>query len=150
LVLPPALPDRIQLSSLVLSSQLVAVQKSSEVQTKAFARDAKLKDSPLDVAGERVIPSVTRVFTNQQTLYILFQAYAPEKSNLERLRAGLALFRDGRRVNQTPLVEPTQVNEANHTASFRMSVPLSSVGSGRYTVQAIVVEAGSEQAGFAR
>ena len=85
-----------------------------------------------------------------QTLYILFQAYAPEKSNLNSLRAGLALFRDGRRVNQTPLVEPTQVNEANHTVSFRMSVPLSSVGSGRYTVQAVVVEAGGEQAGFAR
>ena len=93
---------------------------------------------------------MTRVFTSQQTLYILFQAYAPEKSNLGRLRAGLTFFRDGRHVNQTPLVEPAQVNEANHTASFRISVPLSAVGSGRYTVQAIVVEAGGEQAGFAR
>jgi hypothetical protein len=67
------------------------------------------------------------------------------------LRAGLAFFRDGRRVSQTPLVEPSQVNEANHTASFRISVPLSTAGgAGRYTVQAIVVEAGGEQSGFAR
>jgi VWFA-related protein len=150
LTLPAAAPSRIQLSSLVLSSQLVAVQKTSEVQTKAFARDVRLKESPLEVAGERVIPSVTRVFTNQQTLYILFQAYAPEKSDLGRLRAGLTFFRDGRHINQTPLVEPAQVNEANHTASFRISVPLATVGSGRYTVQAIVVEAGGEQAGFGR
>jgi hypothetical protein len=120
------------------------------VQTKAFARDVRLKESPLDVAGERVIPSVTRVFTNQQTLYILFQAYAPERTDLAKLRAGLAFFRDGQHVNETPLVAPAQVNEANHTASFRMSLPLSAVTSGRYTVQAVVVEAGGEQAGFGR
>jgi VWFA-related protein len=150
LILPAALPNGIQLSSLVLSSQIVAAQKTSEVQTKAFARDARLKESPLEVAGERIIPSVTRVFTNQQTLYILFQAYAPEKSNLDHLRAGLTFFRDGRRVNQSPLVEPAQVNEASHTVSFRISVPLAAVNSGRYTVQAIVVEAGGEQAGFGR
>ncbi len=150
LILPPAAPNRIQLSSLVLSSQIVPVQKTSEVQTKAFAPDARIKESPLEVSGERIIPSVTRVFTNQQTLYILFQAYLPDKSDLTRLRAGLTFFRDGRHVNQTPLVEPAQVNEAGHTASFRISVPLSAVGAGRYTVQAVVVEAGSELAGFGR
>jgi VWFA-related protein len=150
LTLPAATPNRIQLSSLVLSSQLVAAQKSSEVQTKAFAPDVRLKESPLEVAGERIIPNVTRVFTKQQTLYILFQAYAPDKSNLDLLRAGLAFFRGGRRVNQTPLVEPSQVNQTSHTASFRISVPLSAVNTGRYTVQAIVVEAGGEQAAFGR
>ena len=54
--------------------------ENSEVQTKGFAPDAKLKESPLDVAGERIIPSVTRVFTNQQMLYVFFQAYVPEKT----------------------------------------------------------------------
>src|SRR5262249_17334375 len=62
--LPAAAPNRSQLSSLVLSSQLVAVQKNSEVQTKTFASDAHLKESPLEVAGERIVPSVTRVFTD--------------------------------------------------------------------------------------
>jgi hypothetical protein len=150
LTLPAAAPNRMQLSSVVLSSQIVAVQQTAEVQTRAFARDVRLKESPLEVAGERIIPSVTRVFTNQQTLYILFQAYAPEKTDLGRLRAGLAFFRDGRHINQTPLVAPAQVNEGNHTASFRISLPLSAVASGRYTVQAVVVEAGGEQAAFGR
>ena len=90
LKLPAVEPDRVQLSSVVLSSQLVEVQKSSEVQTKRFAPDAKLKDLPLDMAGERIIPSVTRVFTNQQMLYIFFQAYVPEKvdPNQSARRAG--------------------------------------------------------------
>ncbi len=148
--LPAAAPNRIQLSSVVLSSQIVAVQQTSEVQTRAFARDARLRESPLEVSGERIIPSVTRVFTSQQTLYILFQAYAPEKTDLARLRAGLAFFRNGRRLNQTPLVAPAQLNEPNRTASFRISLPLSEIAAGNYTVQAIVVEAGGEQAAFGR
>jgi VWFA-related protein len=150
LTLPAAVSNRMQLSSVVLSSQIVATQQNGEVKTKAFAPDAKIKESPLDVAGERVIPSVTRVFTNQQTLYILFQAYAPQKTDLSRLRAGLAFFRDGRRINQTPMVAPAQVNEGSHTASFRISLPLAAVSSGRYTVQAIAVEAGGDQAAFGR
>ena len=43
LKLPAVQTDRLQLSSVVLSSQLVEAQKTSEVQTKGFAPDAKLK-----------------------------------------------------------------------------------------------------------
>src|SRR6185437_14226864 len=69
LKLPSTTPDRLQLSSVVLSSQLIDAQKNSEVQTKGFAPDAKLKQSPLDVAGQQIVPSVTRVFTTRQMLY---------------------------------------------------------------------------------
>ena len=148
--LPAVEPDRIQLSSVVLSSQLVQVQKSPEVQTKAFGPDAKLKELPLDVGGERIIPSVTRVFTNPQTLYIFFQAYVPEKIDLNQLRAGLDFFRNGALISQTPIVTPAQVDNKTRTASFRMSLPLNTVAFGRYTVQAVVVEAGGAQAAFGR
>jgi VWFA-related protein len=150
LVLPAAAPNAMQLSSVVLSSQIVAAPRTSEVQTRGYARDARLRESPLEVAGERIIPSVTRVFTSQQTLYILFQAYAPERTDLTRLRAGLSFFRNGRQASQTPLVAPAQVNENSRTASFRISLPLSEIATGRYTVQAVVVEAGGAQAAFAR
>jgi hypothetical protein len=149
LKLPAVQPDRMQLSSVVLSSQIVEVQKSSEVQTKGFAPDAKLK-LPLDVAGQRIIPSVTRVFTNQQMLYIFFQAYVPEKTDLNQLRAGLEFFRNGARISQTPIVGPAQVDDKTRTASFRISLPLNTVAIGRYTVQAVVVEAGGAQAAFGR
>ncbi|PYU27884.1 MAG: hypothetical protein DMG32_04565 [Acidobacteria bacterium] len=148
--LPAVQPDRMQLSSVVLSSQLVEVQKSSEVQTKGFAPGAKLRELPLDVGGERIIPSVTRVFTNQQMLYIFFQAYVPEKTDLNQLRAGLEFFRNGARISQTPIVAPAQVDDQTGTASFRISLPLNTVAIGRYTVQAVVVEAGGAQAAFGR
>jgi hypothetical protein len=48
------------------------------------------------------------------------------------------------------MVEPAEYNEKTHTASFRISLPLSGLNAGRYTVQAIVVAAGTSFAAFAR
>jgi len=150
LKLPALQADRMQLSSVVLSSQLVAVQKTSEVQTKALAPNAKIRELPLDVGGERIIPSVTRVFTNQQMLYVFFQAYVPDKVDAHQVRAGLEFFRNGTRVSDTPLIAPAQVDDKTRTASFRISLPLSTVAVGRYTVQAVVIEPGGTQASFGR
>ena len=151
LSLAPPQPDRLQASSLLLSSQVEAVQQTTaKVKTQALARDAKLKASPLDVGGERIIPSVTRVFTGEQTLYVFFQAYAPQKADANSLRAGLVFFRNGQRLSDTPMVAPTEYDEKSRTASFRLSLPLSGLATGRYTVQAIVVDAGTTYAAFAR
>ena len=154
LALPLAQPERLELSSVLLSSQLETVSKASDngkqVEKKALAPDAKLKASPLEVSGERIIPSVTRVFTTQQKLYVFFQAYVPPKTGTEKLRAGLVFFRNGERTNETPLVEPAEADAKTSVASFRISLPLEKLAPGRYTVQAVAVEAGGEQAAFAR
>jgi len=148
-VAPPWL-DRLQTSSLLLSSQVEAVQNAAQIKTQALGQDAKLKSSPLDVGGERIIPSVTRVFTGEQTLYVFFQAYAPQKADANSLRAGLVFFRNGERLSNTPMVAPTEYDEKSRTASFRLSLPLAALAAGRYTVQAIVVDAGTEYSAFAR
>ncbi len=146
---PPQL-DHLQVSSLLLSSQVEAVQNTAQIKTQALAKDAKLKSSPLDVGGERIIPSVTRVFTSEQTLYVFFQAYAPQKADANSLRSGLIFFRNGQRLSDTPMVAPTEYDEKSRTASFRLSLPLAGLSSGRYTVQAIAVDAGTTYAAFAR
>ena len=102
-----------------------------------------MKSSPLDVGGEHIIPSVTRVFTDQQTLYVFFQAYLPQKADAAALRAGLVFFRNGQRLSDTPMVAPAEYDEKTRTASFRISLPLAGLNAGRYTVQAIVVDAGT-------
>ena len=150
LSLPPPQIDRLQVSSMLLSSQVEAVQNTAQIKTQALAQDAKLKSSPLDLGGERIIPSVTRVFTGDQTLYVFFQAYAPEKADANSLRAGLVFFRNGQRLSDTPMVTPTEYDEKTRTASFRLSLPLAMLNAGRYTVQAIVVDAGTSYAAFAR
>jgi VWFA-related protein len=149
-ILPPAQANHLELSSVLLSSQIADVPKKSDVRKQTFGLDAKMKDSPLDVNGQRIVPSVTRVFTSDQILYVFFQAYAPAKTDLETLRAGLVFFRNGQRSDDTPVVEPAEVDSKSHTASFRISLPLAKLPVGRYTVQTVVVEAGGTQAAFGR
>jgi hypothetical protein len=150
IVLPPSQPNRVTLSSVFLSSQLVPVEKSSEVQTKGLGAQAKIANSPLEMSGQRIVPSVTRVFTKDQTLYAFFQAYYPAKDDPGTLRAALAFFRGGLQINATPLLAPTDVNPKTRTASFRMSLPLGKLPTGQYVVQAVVVNAGTQHAAFGR
>ena len=156
LVVPQSDPNHMRLSSVLLSSQLVHVEKTSEVETKGQGTRAKLVNSPLDVGGERIVPSVTRFFTRGQTLYVFFQAYFPEKADksdkfdLTELRAGLVFFRSGLQVNATPLLEPAEVDAKTHAASFRISLPLAKLPAGHYTVQAVVVGAGTQHSAFGR
>jgi VWFA-related protein len=153
IVVAPPQPSRITLSSVLLSNQLVAVEKSSEVATKGQGIRAKMTSSPLEMEGQRIVPSVTRFFTQQQTLYVFFQAYYPEKPDgfdASALRAGLIFFRNGVEVNATPLLASAAVDAKTHTASFRISLPLAKLPPGRYTVQAVVIGAGTEQSAFGR
>jgi hypothetical protein len=156
LVVPPRPAARMTLSSVLLSSQLVAVEKSTEVRTKAEGMRARLAASPLEMAGQKIVPSVTRFFNQGQTLYVFFQAYYPEKGGKDEavdpntLRGGLIFFRSGVQVNATPLLAPTAVDPKSRTASFRISLPLAKLPAGRYTVQAVAIAAGTQQSAFGR
>jgi VWFA-related protein len=156
LVVPQRPTAKMSLSSVLLSSQLVPVEKSAEVQTKAQGVRAKLASTPLEMNGTKIVPSVTRFFNQQQTLYVFFQVYYPEKAGKDEpldpgvLRAGLVFFRGGVQVNATPLLSPTAVDAKSRTASFRISLPLAKLPTGRYTVQAVTIAAGTEQSAFGR
>ncbi len=156
LSIPARVPSRMTLSSVLLSSQLVPAERSSEVRTQEQGIRARMTQSPLEVRGEKIIPSVTRFFNQGQTMYVFFQAYFPEKSSKAQafdantLRGGLVFFRGGVQVNATPLLAPTEIDEHLHTASFRLSIPLDKLPKGRYTVQAIAIAAGTQQSAFGR
>ena len=156
LTVPERVAAKMTLSSVLLSSQLVPVEKSGEVQTRTLGTRAQMTVSPLEMGGERIVPSVTRFFSQQQTLFVFFQAYLPEKEekaevlDSSTLRAGLLFFRGGVQLNATPLLAPTEIDGKTHTASFRISLPLAKLPTGRYTVQAVVIGAGTQQSAFGR
>jgi VWFA-related protein len=150
LILYPAQANRLQLSSVLLSSQIANIPKKTDVKKQSFGDAAKEKDSPLDLNGQRIVPSVTRVFTSDQMLYVFFQAYAPSKTDVNALRAGLVFFRNGQHYDDTPVVEASEVDAKTHTASFRIALPLTKLPAGRYTVQTVVVEAGGSLSAFGR
>ena len=150
LKLPAPQSEKLDLSPMLLSSQIEAVQKKSEVSKKTLGIETKLKSSPLEFSGERIVPRVTHVFTTQQKLYVFFQAYLPAKIDGSKMRAGLVFFHGGRRGNETPLVEAANFDEKAHTVSFRINLPLVKLAPGYYTVQAVVVEDDGDMAAFAR
>jgi hypothetical protein len=156
IAIPPLPPNRITLSSVLLSSQIVPVEKTAEVQTKGQGTRAKLTSTPLEMEGTRIVPSVTRFFTPQQTLYVFFQAYYPPKFEKSEsidpatLRAGLIFFRNGLQINSTPLLAPNAVDSKTQIASFRISLPLDKLPTGRYAVQAVVIAAGTQHSAFGR
>ncbi|MGD0427208.1 MAG: VWA domain-containing protein [Candidatus Acidiferrales bacterium] len=156
LMVPAAQPEKVTLSSVLLSSQLVPIEKSSEVATKGQGVRAKITSSPLDMEGQRIIPSVTNYFTQGQTLYVFLQAYYPEKAEKNgafdpnSLRAGLVFLRNGIQMNATPLIAPAQVDKKTHTVSFRISLPLQKLPTGRYTVQVVAVAPGTQHSAFGR
>jgi VWFA-related protein len=145
-------PDRLELSSVVLSSQVQPARGEStqkEIQKKALEPEARLRKSPLEISGEKIIPSVTRVFATGQTITVLFQAYVPPKADASKLRGGLVLFREGARASETVLAEPTDWDAKSRAAAFRFQLPLEHLAPGRYSVEAVAVEADGNYAGFA-
>jgi len=150
LSLPASQQGQLELSPMILSGQIQTVQQTTEVSKKTLGQEAKLKSSPLEFSGERIVPNVTHVFTTSQQLYVFFQAYMPEKIDGPKMRAGLVFFRDGQRLTETPLVEPADIDAKTGTVSFRINVPLGRFLPGGYTVQAVVSEDGGDLAAFAQ
>ena len=157
LIVPPRNLAKMTLSSVLLSSQLVPVQKTSEVQTKGQGLRAKLRQFAAGNGQRRNDRSQRHaLFHADQTLYVFFQAYYPEKLENKQtldpstLRAGLIFFRNGLQVNTTPLLAPAEVDAKKYTATFRISLPLAKLQGGRYTVQTVVIAPGTQQSAFRR
>jgi VWFA-related protein len=138
----------LRLSSVVWSNQ----REKLEAAVGAVRRDRKtIRAHPLIQEGQKVIPSVTRVFRTDQNLYVYAEAYdagrqaeAPQPS----LLASLQFFREGVKAFET---EPTRVRRLTGTRTpIELSVPLASLKPGRYTVQLTVVDEIGKKFAFPR
>jgi len=103
---------------------------------------------------DKVVPSVTRVFRDDQELLVYFQAYRPgvaPDGNAPQLSAGLLFFRGGQKVSETPLEQVREfADRTRRAASFRLRVPLKGFAPGRYWLQVNVLDHAGGRASFAR
>lgn len=138
-----AVPDlkkqakRLKLSSVVLSSQKIAVE--SKMQKKS--------QSPLIVGGEEIVPNISHVFTTGQTLRFYYEVYDPaakgseEKTAAVRLLTSIAFFKGRVKVYETPLVlARTESAAERHAAAFQLEVPAGKLQPGWYTAQINVID----------
>ena len=133
-----AVRSYLPLSSVVWSNQ----REKLESAVGAVRRDHKtLRAHPLIQEGEKLIPSVTRVFRRDQNLFVYAEAYdtgRQEGAPAPSLLASLQFFHNN---VQTFSTQPARISKVSGTKTpIELSVPLQSLAPGRYTVQLSVVD----------
>jgi VWFA-related protein len=141
---------RIAISSVVLSSQRMDMREAVFNATKDKDK-AQIQQSvnPLVQDGMKLIPSVTRVFTRGQDMYVYLQAYQQNVDAAHPLIAFVTFYKGQTKAFETP---PLQVNESLNnrlkTMPLKFSFSLQKLPPGEYLCQVTVIDASGEKAAF--
>jgi len=143
----------VRLSSVVWSSQREPLEAA--VGSAQSKKDKKLIAShPLIQEGQKLIPSITRVFRKDQNLYVYFEVYDPALDPAQKapeVAASLSFFRDRVKTFESTPVKLTQMpSTRQQTVPFQFQIPLNSLAPGRYTCQVNVVDEVGRKFAFSR
>jgi len=138
---------RVPISSVVLSSQRVPLAGALYTVKK----DAALASDPLVYDGQKLIPSVTRVFSRGRDLYVFLQAYQRNEPSMRPLVAFVSFYRGDVKVFETaPLAVTAGLDARTKAIPLRFSLPLASLPPGRYDCQVTVLQPDGDKAAFWR
>jgi len=141
---------RIPISSVVLSSQRVdmreALYNASKDKSAAAAAQAA---NPLVNDGQKLIPSVTRVFSKSREMFVYLQAYERNATTTEPLFVFVTFYRGQTKAFETP---PMQVADGLDPKSkalpLKFSLSLSKLPVGEYNCQVTVLNPGGKKVAF--
>jgi len=136
------------ISSVVLSNQR---EKLTNAVANVGGPMRFMMTNPLVQNGDKLIPSVTRVFRKDQEMYVFLEAYEPTATKTEPLVATLSFYRGRVKAFES---EPLQVNdglkESTKAVPLRFSVPLAKFEPGTYTCQVNVLDPTAQRFAFWR
>jgi len=141
---------RIPISSVVLSSQQVDMRdalftagKDKSLTAKAEAADPLVND------GQKLIPSVTRVFSKSHDMYVYLQAYERGATSTQPLVAFVTFYRGQAKAFETPPLPVTEgLDPKSKAVPLRFSLALNKLNPGRYNCQVTVVDPNGQKAAF--
>jgi VWFA-related protein len=147
---------RIAISSVVLSSERVNVTDALYNVNHGKKEKKNLAVNPLVVKGEKLIPSVTRVFKTEHEMYVFLQAYegslpgsTAQTAGRSPLIAYVGLYRDGENFLETPARATLPEPESRlGTVPFSFIVPLNGIPPGRYECQVSVLDPANHRLAF--
>jgi VWFA-related protein len=138
---------RLPISSVVLSSQRVPLGDELFSVRNAAAQAA----NPLVHEGQKLIPSVTRVFSRGRDMHVFLQAYERGAASTQPLLAFVTFYRGDAKVFETQPVAVTDgLDLRSKAVPLRLSIPLETLPPGRYECQVTVLEPGGQKAAFWR
>ena len=136
---------RIPISSVVLASQRVDMRDALFTAGK----DKGPVASPLIQDGQKLIPSVTRVFNRNRDLYIYLQAYERNAVTMQPLVAFVTFYRGQTKAFETPPLSVTEgMDPKSKAVPMRFSVALGQLTPGEYTCQVTVLDPAGQKAAF--
>ncbi len=136
---------RIPISSVVLSSQKTELKDALYTVKKDTAEAV----NPLVLNGEKLIPSVTRVFSKSRDMYVYLQAYEPGIAEVQPLVAFVSFYRAQSKAFETPPIKLlTDTGSKLKTVPVRFDVPLNSLAPGEYTCQVTLLNPSGQKAAF--
>jgi len=139
---------RIPTSSVVLSSQRVPLSDALYSVRQKLPADAV---NPLVFSGEKLIPSVTRVFTKSRDFHVFLQAYQRAATTTQPLVASVSFYKDGAKVYETaPQAVVEGLDPKTKAVSLQFTISLEGFPTGRYDCQVSVLDPTSAKATFWR
>ena len=140
-----------RISSVVWSNQ----RESLDEAVGAAERNKKLLAShPLVHDGQKLIPSITRVFRKEQSLYVYFEVYdagSEGRSKQTSISAGVTLYRDGVKMFESEPLRVSETGEAKRKATpVEFQIPLNELAPGEYVCQVSVIDEIARKFAFRR
>jgi VWFA-related protein len=141
---------RIPISSVVLSSQRIDLKDALYNVNKK--KEDKLESvNPLVANGQKLIPSVTRVFSKSRDMYVYLQAYEQAAPSAEPLIAFVSFYQAQKKTFETqPIKVVDGLNNRLKTMPVSLSIPLSQLSPGEYDCQVTVLDPTGQKATFWR
>jgi VWFA-related protein len=138
---------RIPISSVVLSSQRIELKDALYNAVKS--KDREEVANPLVVEGQKLIPSVTRVFHKSRDIYVYLQAYEQGATSVQPLIAFVSFYREKRKAFETPPMEVTEgLNNRLKTMPLSFNIAMNQLPPGEYECQVTVLDPTGQKAAF--
>jgi len=153
---PFTVPDLNAAKSLRLSSIIWSNQKEAVTAAVGDAGATKklLEASPLVQDNQKIVPSITRVFRRDQTLYVYFEVYDPAMDpdrKVPALMADVDLFLSGRKIYTSAPVRVVRLaTKRPGVAPFAFQISLAKLPPGQYISQVNVIDETGRKFAFPR
>jgi VWFA-related protein len=131
------------ISSVVLSYQ----RQPLDTAVGSAEKDKKLlAASPLVQDGQKLVPSVTKVFRKDQNLFVYLEAYQPAAEKTQMMVATVTFYRGKvKAFESAPLRIADGLDAKSKSVPIRFSLPLDKLQPGRYTCQVSLVQPSAQK-----
>ena len=139
---------QIAMSSVVLSSQRVDMK---DALFNAKNNDKQEVVNPLVVNNQKLIPSVTRVFSKSRDMFVYLQAYEQGVTSVQPLVGFVTLYRAQTKAFESEPIKLTNgLSNRLNTIPMNFSISLKQLPVGEYDCQITVLNPAGQKAGFWR